>query len=71
MEEIRRFTISLFSDLTIENFGDAKNMSADEVYSKAKNINLNAVRNNLSKHEIKHLIADFQTKLASENPILM
>lgn len=70
MEEIRRFTISLFSDLTIENFGDAKNMSVDEVYSKAKNINLNAVRNNLSKHEIKYLISDFQSKLASENAIL-
>lgn len=69
MEEIRRFTLSLFRDLTIESFGDATNMSADEVYAKAKQINLNAVRNNLSKHEIKSLIIDFQSKLAYENAI--
>lgn len=69
MDEIRRITLSLFKDLTIENFGDAKNMSADEVYTKAFNLNLNAVRNKLSKHEIKNLISDFQAKLASENNI--
>lgn len=63
MEEIRRLSTVLFSDLLISNFGNAKKMTTDEVYNKAKTLGVNGVRNNLPKEKIREFIIRFQEEI--------
>lgn len=64
MGEIKHLTETLFKDLTIEHFGNAKQMTVDEVYNKATQLNIMAVKLNTSKEKIKDIIGRFQENLS-------